>query len=134
MILCFCFTNRLTRLLTLTVPHPSPHLAPPVKGESLVCVQRSLPGALFCLPHQIFIVSLCLSEIITASSMIGHTVMDVWCFCFRGFLLYLCIIHHHTTTLLKESGLKLLFLKKKIIRSAVPGLRTELRHAHVLCF
>lgn len=32
--------------------------------------------------------------------MIGHTVMDVWRFCFRGFFffsLHRCIIHHRTT-------------------------------------
>lgn len=72
-------------------PHPSP--PPPVlKRESLACVQRSLllPGAPSCLPHQTFILSLCLLEIITARPMIGrNTVMDVWCICFRGF--FYCI-------------------------------------------
>lgn len=109
----------------MTVPHPPPissfyvHLK---NREFLANVLQSphLPEAPFCCPHQTFILSLCLSEIITASPVIGrNTVMDVWCFCFRGifffflffffffFLLYLCIIHHHTTTtLFKESGLK----------------------------
>lgn len=70
--------------------HPPPSisssLSPPVKGESLACVPSPPRSPILCLPHQTFIVSLCFSEIITAGPMIGrNTMMDGWCFCFRGF-------------------------------------------------
>lgn len=79
----------------------------PQSGESLARVQRCLPRALFCPTHQIFIVSLCLSKIITASPMIGHTVMDVWRFCFRGFYCSAALFIITPALRLKEAGMKL---------------------------
>lgn len=100
----------------------------PQSGESLARVQRCLPRALFCPTHQIFIVSLCLSKIITASPMIGHTVMDVWRFCFRGFYCTAALFIITPPLRLKEAGMKLhvilffslLLLGKIVKRSCSP--------------
>lgn len=112
MLLWFRFTNSpiFQNRLYCTSPYPSPPPSPPVKGESLACVQGSLrfPFA-FLIKHSS---SLFVSQ---RSLLPGLWLAGTGWWMHGAFLsevlLYLCIIHHHTTTLLKESGLKTHFWK-----------------------
>ena len=93
----YCSTNSLLHLSIWLCP--SPHPSPPSmstwkRGNSLHAFSGPLTSQEphSAVPHQTFILSLCLSEIITASPVIGRkTVMDVWCFCFRVCFFSYCI-------------------------------------------
>lgn len=92
--------------------------------RGIPCICSRVPSLPFCLPHQTFILSLCLSEIITARPTIGwNRVMDAWCFSFRGSIvsLHYSSSHHHTV---KRKWPENPFLE--IIRSAVPGLTIDI--------
>lgn len=118
MLLSICFTNSLPHLSQLIIP-----VSPPVKGESLACIQRPLhlPGAQFCLSSNIHPLSL--SRRSQRSLLSGLWLVGTQWWMYGAFVSGVCIasLHYssshatHWKAMIFWEGGKVLFLTCQLI-------------------